>query len=195
MVNKSKILVIAILAAFVLLPATARAHEGHEHNEIVAATESDTDRGEELKQKLEQFKANRQEMRDKRLTAAKIRVCEKRKDNIEAIMTRSIARAERHIKLFDGIADKVKEFYANKGRIVANYDELVAAVDAAEAKAEADLATLKTQTFECDSDDPKGQAEAYKLAHQTVLQDLKDFRTSVKNLIVGVKSANSEGGE
>jgi hypothetical protein len=188
------VLALGIIGGLVFTASPVFAHDGHDHDAMVAA-ESDDGQGEELKQRLEQFKSDRKEQRDQRLDAAKQRVCEQRKNNIEAIMARTIARAERHLKLFDGIANRVKDFYVDKGLSVENYDELVAAVTSAQAKAEADLQTLKTQNFDCDSDDPKGQAEAFKLAHQTVLQDLKDYRTAVKNLIVAVKSANSEGGE
>ncbi len=117
-------------------------------------------------------------------------------------MTRSITRAERQLKLFGTIADRVKAFYVDKGYSVDNYDELVAAVETAKADAQANLETLKgLGSFECDAEDPKGDIEAFKLALKSISQDLKDYRTSVKNLIVGVKSAQSsstgseDGGE
>jgi DNA-binding transcriptional ArsR family regulator len=118
-----------------------------------------------------------------------LRVCENRAKNIEAIMTRSIKRAEHQGKLFTTIAERVKAFYVEKGKTVANYDELVAAVDSAKTTLDTHLAALKEVEFACDSDDPKGSIDSFKEAHQQVLTDLKALRTAVKNLIVGVRSA------
>jgi hypothetical protein len=154
--------------------------------------DSGDDKSDGLKERLQEFKEKRQANRQNRLAANKLRVCEQRKTRITNIMNRAVTRAERQLNLFSTIAERVKTFYTEKGRVVANYAELVAAVDAAKAKAEADIAALKDlEPFACDSDDPKGQAEAFKLALTTVRKDLKDYRTAVKNLIVGVKSANS----
>lgn len=153
---------------------------------------SGDDRRKDLKARLQELKEQRQQKRQQRLAANKLRVCELRKTKITNIMNRAVTRAERQLELFSKIAERVKDFYVDKGYSLDNYDELVAAVDAAKAKAEADLATLQAlEPFDCDSDDPKGNAEAFKLALETVRKDLKDYRTSVKNLIVGVKSANS----
>lgn len=161
----------------------------------VAAEDEQPARGTALKNKLQELKAERQEQRQNRLAANKLRVCENRKTRITAIMNRAIIRAERQLKLFDTIAERVKAFYVEKGYTLENYDELVAAVDSAKADAEANLETLKgLEAFDCNSEDPKGQLEAFKLALASIREDLKDYRTSVKNLIVGVKSANSNPG-
>ncbi len=169
--------------------------ENVDENEVEAENGDDNSgRGGELKEMLKELRADR---RQHRLDANKLRVCENRKTRVTAIMNRSILRAERQLALFDTIAQRVEAFYVEKGYSVANYDELVAAVTAAKAEAEANLETLKgLEPFDCSSEDPKGQIEEFKLALKSIRKDLKDYRTSVKNLIVGVKSANStEGGE
>jgi hypothetical protein len=136
-----------------------------------------------------------QEERKQRLEGEKLRRCQLRDKKITSIMQRGVSRAENHAKVFDKIADRVKAFYENKGKTVANYDELVAAVDGAKATFETDLNTLKgLDGFSCDSDDPKADAEAYKAAHDVVRQDLRQYRTAVKDLIVGVRSAQSQEG-
>ena len=138
-----------------------------------------------------------QEERKQRLAGDKLRRCQLRDKKITGIMQRGVTRAENHAKVFGKIAERVKAFYESKGKTATDYDELVAAVGAATAKFEADVATLKgLDKFSCDSDDPKGDAETYKAAHVVVLQDLKGYRVAVKNLITGVRSAQSEqGGE
>ncbi len=172
--------------------------EDENENQTTAAdneneNETTGDTTGDLKDRLEQFKEQRQENKQHRLEANKLRVCELHKTKITAITSRSITRAERQLELFTKIADRVKAFYVKKGYNVANYNDLVAAADAAKAKAQTDLDTLKNlDAFDCNSDDPKGQAEAFKLALKAVNQDLKDYRTAVKNLIVAVKSANSQ---
>lgn len=201
---RSLILGIACVFALCLVPAGALAHEGEEHEDDSTTTsqkrdgqEDDTASGSKrssLKERLQSLKEKRQENQEKRLGTAKQKICENRKTNITAILNRSVTRAERQLELFTKISERVKTFYTEKGHTLANYDELVAAVDAAKAKAAANLETLKSLTaFSCDSEDPKGDLEAFKLALKSVNQDLKDLRTAVKNLIVAVKSAQSNG--
>lgn len=194
----------ALVFALSFVPAAVWAEDGGGSGEeaTTVSAEDKQGRGEALKTRLLELKAERQAERQQKLDAAKLRACENRKENIDAIMARSIIRAERHLALFSTIAERVKAFYEEKGRTVANYDELVAAVDAGVAEAEANLEILKAQdAFECDADDPKGSIEAFKLALKAINEDLKEYRTAVKNLIVGVKSAQStaagqeEGGE
>jgi len=155
-----------------------------------------------LRDRLAGLKAKQLENKENRLSAAKQKVCENRKTKIEAIMQRSITRAGRQITLFDTIATRVEDFYARKGKTLSNYDELVASVNGAKAAAQANLETLKSQVaLDCTGTDPKGQVEAFKTALHSVNQDLKTFRTAVKNLIVGVKSvqgttsSEQEGGQ
>ncbi len=190
---------VAILVSAVSVVPLAFAEDSESEDApvtTVAAEDEQPARGEALKSKLLELKAERQQQRQQRLEANMLRVCENRKVRIEAIMERGILRAERQIKLFDTIAGRVEAFYVNKGYTLENYDELVAAVGTAKADAEANLATLKAlEPFDCSADDPKGQIEAFKLAMASIREDLKDYRTSVKNLIVGVKSSKNNGGE
>ena len=43
-------------------------------------------------------------------------------------------------------------------------------------------------TFKCDGTDPKGAVSSFKDALKSEIAALQAYRTSVKNLIVGVKS-------
>lgn len=96
---------------------------------------------------------------------------------------------------FDAIAQRVEDYYNNKivpsGKNVPNYSTLVAdiaskkvAVQAALTAAEADVAG-----FKCTSDNPKGQLGQYRTDMQTVKKALQDYRTSIKNLIVAIRSS------
>jgi hypothetical protein len=125
------------------------------------------------------------------LADKKLAACEKREAKINSIMTRTVERATKQIGVFDKIADRVQEFAESKGKKPANFDELVLAVENAKSDAEADLTQLNTTaTFNCDGTDPKGAASSFKSNLKVVISDLKAYKTAVKNLIVGVKSAN-----
>lgn len=192
--------VAALFAVSLVAPVSVLANDGENEEEHKTTStddkKSDSSKRSELKERLEQKQAERKHAAQTRLDAAKLKVCEARKTKIAAIMKRAVTRAENHVAVFDKIATRVKEFYAKKGNTLANYDELVAAVDAAKAKTVADIETLKTlDDLNCSSEDPKGNAEDFKTALHTVTEDLKAYRTAVKNLIVGVKSAQGGGNE
>jgi hypothetical protein len=107
-------------------------------------------------------------------------------------MSRSVQRAANQIDLFSTIATRTEDFYTNQGKTLANYDELVSAANTARSQAQTDLQSLKTTTFSCSDTNPRGEANTFKTALQTVRQDLQRYRTAVKNLIVGVKSVQRE---
>jgi len=123
------------------------------------------------------------------LAAAQLKACQKRETAINHIMSRVIDRGGKQIKVFDTIATRTEAFYVSKGKTVASYDALVAAVNTAKTKAETDLAAMKTtDTLACDGTDPKGAVSAFKANLKLEIADLKAYKTAVKNLIVGVKS-------
>src|SRR5688572_28749042 len=158
---RTLVLSTALVFALSFVPLAAFAEEG-DAEEVTTTSDSSKTRGQELKDQLTQLKQQRQENKQRRLEENKLRVCEQRETRIKAIMVRSVTRAEKQLALFTKISDRVKAFYVDKGRTVANYDDLVAAVDAAKAKAEANLETLKTiDSFDCDAEDPKGNVEAF----------------------------------
>lgn len=123
------------------------------------------------------------------LAAAKLQACKKRQSAINNIMARIVDRESRQIAVFDTIATRTETFYVSKGKTVANYATLVAAIGTAKAKAESDLASMKTtDTMMCDAANPKGVMSAFKTSRKLEINDLKVYRTAVKNLIVAVKS-------
>lgn len=129
-----------------------------------------------------------------RLTEAKLKTCQARESAIKTrfeSLNRLVTTME---EKFDAIAVRVEEYYTTKvvpsGKTVANYDLLVA--DIANSKATVQTALAKAESdiagFGCDEADPKGQMTAYRLDMQSVIQELKDYRTSIKDLIVAVRS-------
>ena len=128
-----------------------------------------------------------------RLEGKKLELCKAREQRIAATMTQMSSRGDNHLAVFTKIADRVEAFYKDKGRTVANYDALVAEVDAKRQAAETAIESTKSVdgVFSCDSDNPKIASEQFRDAFKAQVAALKDYRTAIKNLIVAVKSAQS----
>ncbi len=125
------------------------------------------------------------------LQAAQLRACKNREVAIKNIISRIDTRAQNQLKLFNTIATRVENFYTKRGKTISNYSQLVASVNAAYTQAENDFGTLKdNSTFSCSSTNPKGMVTAFQGYLKTEIADLRDYRTAVKNLIVGVATAN-----
>jgi hypothetical protein len=125
------------------------------------------------------------------LTGGKLKACQNRQVAIKNIMTRIDTRAQNQLNLFNTIATRVESFYVKKGKTLSNYDQLVAAVQSASVQTSTDFGTLKSNsTFTCSIGSPKGMVTVFQGYLKTEISDLKNLRTAVKNLIVGVASAN-----
>ena len=91
-------------------------------------------------------------------------------------------------------AQRVEEFYTTKvvpgGKTVANYDNLVSDIQAKKTAVQTALAQAQSSlsSFDCTGNDPKGQLTQYKNDMLAVKSALKDYRTSIKNLIVAIRS-------
>lgn len=125
-----------------------------------------------------------------KLADAKLKACQNREKAINNILSRISNRGQKQLDLFTSIATKTETFYTNKGKTLSNYDALVADVTAKQAAAQKIVNTVKADsvTFKCDGTDPKGAVSSFKDALKSEIAALQAYRTSVKNLIVGVKS-------
>jgi hypothetical protein len=128
-----------------------------------------------------------------KLTEAKLRVCQNRQHAITNIMARIADRGQKQLTLFSTIASRTETFYTDKGKTLSNYDALVADVTAKAATAQTAVDTIKSDStgFSCDGSDPKGFVASFKDSLKSEISALQAYRTSVKNLIVGVKSVQS----
>lgn len=170
---------------------------------LAQTTTSDSPLKDRLEVKKERIETRREkieiakEARLAKLEAAKLRVCEGK----EKVLTNRLSSLTRMtanmLEKFDAIATRVKDFYTNKviprGGSVANYDVLLADVDAAKANVDNALTNAKAnaESFTCDGDDPKGTLTGFREDMQTVKSALGDYRTAIKDLIVAVKSSAS----
>lgn len=128
-------------------------------------------------------------------TSGRLRVCQVHELVIKNRSMNLTRRANDTIDVFDKIAKRVEDFYTNKvlpgGTTVSNYSSLVADIQTKEALVKTDLqiAQNDANSFNCNNSDPKGQLTTFRQDMQKVIDALKDFRTSIRNLIVAVHGA------
>ena len=140
----------------------------------------------------------KRELAQNRLGEAKLRSCQARENSIKTRADSLQGLATNMMEKFDAITERVKEFYDTKvvpeGNTVENYDELLDDIDAKKEAVQNALDKAKDgiSGFSCDGDDPKGLLTQYKEDMQAVKSALKDYRTSIKNLIVAVHTAVGE---
>lgn len=151
--------------------------------QVVQTTET---KREELQQKVAQ---ERQAVQT-RLQDAKLRVCQAHEKAITTIMTRISERGQKQADLFGTIAERVETFYVSQGKPLDTYDTLVANVASKKVAAQSAIDAIKASSgdFQCTGENPRGAIQGFKDALKSEITALKNYRTSVKNLIVGVKS-------
>lgn len=211
-IKQGTLAVVAVMSLLAIAPLTVNAETNveqesaveHEHREATqkeaearreAAKREAEDRREAAKTKAEAA----HEEKKARLSDTKLRVCQKHQASITNTMARISSRGEKQLDLFSRIAERTQTFYAKKGAVLSNYDALVADVAAKKETARAAIAMIAEHSgsFECSSDDPKGSVTSFRDHQKQAIEALKEYKTSVKNLIVGVKSiqgvTSSEG--
>lgn len=154
-------------------------------------------RQEEVQKRREEAKTkatDNREARQAKLINSRLKACQRREAVITKLMSNLADRGTRQIEVFDKIADRTQAYYQEKGLRLANYNSLVAEVDAKKNAAEAAVSSTKDTIveFDCEGEDPRGTAAEFKENLKAQHQAMKAYKTSVKNLIVGVKSVQSE---
>lgn len=125
-----------------------------------------------------------------KLEASKLQLCKTRETEINNILSRISDRGTKQADVFDKIATRVKSFYVTKAKPLNNYEALVAQVDATKATVQSAVQKLSYShiTFSCDGDNPRSVISTFKENLLALNSALKDYRTAIKELIVGVKS-------
>lgn len=155
----------------------------------VRAQEAQAD-AEERRLEAEQTVADRKDAAQTRLADAKLRACQNREKAITNIMARLGNRGQKQVDLFGEIAERTEAFYAQRSKVLANYDALIAEVADKEAAAQAAVDEILPIVvgFSCEGDNPKGVAQVFKSSLEAQIEALEQYKKAVKNLIVGVKS-------
>lgn len=178
------------------LQSTAEAARQEAQDRAEQAKEKATQKADEARQKADEARQKADDVKknaQSRLEGAKLKTCQKREKIVSNIMARIANRGEKQIDVFTKIADRTKDFYQDKGKTLDTYDSLVADVTAKQEAAVAANATVKNVSinFDCEGDNPKAVANSFKELMKAQNTALKEYKTAVKNLIVGVKSVQS----
>lgn len=162
-------------------------------------TSTRTDRKDNYQQILEDrkaaFKERLTELRDQKRTKLEERrlaICDRREEHINTLLKAGVERSKRHLALFQKISDKVQAFYTKKSLSVEGYDAAVAAVEEKEAAAVAAVEETSSVSFVCSTVDADRPGQAIKEALQIRHTALKEYRKSIKELILVVKKANGQ---
>lgn len=131
-------------------------------------------------------------------STAKLKMCQAKENGIKQRSSHLSQMVSTMEEKFDKIATKVEGYYNSKvvpsGKTVSNYNSLVSEIQSK--KATVSTALTKAQTdaaaFSCTADDPKGQLTQFRVDMQAAKSALKDYRISIKNLIVAVHSIVGE---
>ncbi len=159
----------------------------------LAETKTSSNSGESTRPSIKSL--FRAEVKEK-ISEVKEKTCEARMDNIEKRSEKLAERAVMMEENFGTIDGKVQTYYTEKlvpaGGVVTNYDALVA--DIATKKAAVDSAVSeaksKASAFDCtDKEAAKTWVKEYRVAMQKVIAALNAYKTSIKNLIVAVRTA------
>ena len=132
------------------------------------------------------------------LQDAKLKACQARENGIKKRSAQLMDLAKNMQDKFDAMAKRVQDYYGNtvvpSGKTVTNYNALIS--DIQTKKTAVQDALTKTQddfaSFSCTLSNPKETMMQFKNDMQTVKQKLKNYRTSIKNLIVAVHSVTGE---
>lgn len=133
-----------------------------------------------------------------RLAGTNLKACQAHEDSIKKRSDQLTKMATNMLDVFDKIATRVETYYTSKvvpsGKTVANYSTLVTDIQTKRTAAQIALKTAQTNAsgFTCTSDNPKGQLTQFREDMKAVKTALKDYRTSIKNLIVAVRSVTGE---
>lgn len=185
-----------IIATLILgIAITGSTQVGAQSERALEARDSAQSR-QETRVDPEVRKTENRERAEAKLSENRKKVCEKRQSNIKRIMTKMQTRGENQLEVFDKIADRTREFYAEKQNELPNYSDLDNAVIDKRRLAEETLlaGTSAIEDFDCTANDPVALKDAYKAQLGAQIDALKAYKTAVKDLIVGVKSAQSTNG-
>lgn len=129
-------------------------------------------------------------------TTGMARSCEAKAASVERRMSQLVDLSQNQERVFDAIAERVKTFYNDKvipqGITVANYNELLSDIDAKKALVDDALAKAQTDADNFSCDNAKTSFNQFRQNMQAVKTALKNYRTSIRNLIVAVHSALPE---
>lgn len=142
--------------------------------------------------------AKTKEKVQRKLTDAKLKICRVREAGIKLRSINSTIRAKGLAARLERHVQAAKKFYTSvllpAGKIVDNYDQLLASIETKKAAAQAAFQTADqtARAFDCKGDDPKGQLATFRSNMEKAMTALKDYKSAVKDLLKALREANVE---
>jgi peptidoglycan hydrolase CwlO-like protein len=134
-----------------------------------------------------------------RLANGPLEACQAHEAVLKTRLKSLLRFSQNMLDVFDKISTRVQTFYKDhvlaEGKTVENYDALISDIQTKQAKVQDDLKTAQNDadSFDCTGIDPRTHLTQFRLDMQEVKTSLKEYRTSIKNLIVAVRGVAAEG--
>lgn len=152
---------------------------------------------ERIEKEKEKFASRSGELKERfasKSAELKEKVCENRKELAEKRANHVSDLTNKTVDVFSNIASKVEKYYTEKlvpsGKTLPNYDSLVADIDAKKAALLTALNNAKSDipTVNCESGEVRTDITHFKTDTSKVRIALQEYRKSINNLIVAVRS-------
>jgi hypothetical protein len=126
--------------------------------------------------------------------AERQKTCAQIKNAVDRKLAAFDNSATKHLTRLDGVFTKLQDYQTANNLPVSNYDALVAAATAKQTTATEAVDALHQvgTTLDCSSSDPAAMLAAAKTAAKTARDALKDYRTSLKNIVVALAQAKGD---
>jgi hypothetical protein len=189
----------AVPLASAQTPAPAPAEEQTKAEQRKQAAEQRRKEAEQRaaakKAELEQKKKERElNPKSGQTEEAKLAKCKAAETRIKTLMTRQGARGEKQLALIGAIVTRVQAYKTEKNLTVANYDTLLADVEAKKAAAQTAIDNAKAAQvdFKCDSADPQKAGEIVRELVKAQHEALKAYKEATIKLLVAVKQSQGD---
>ncbi len=188
-------MVAGLTAAILLtLPALVFGHDdGEQPKGMGLGRPAERGTPQAIEEKLE-LKREEKQNQPERQAVGQPRSCQAHERNIQRRSAHLARLADNMLQVFARIAERVAAFYTTVlvpgGQTLANYDALLSDIAAKKALVEAAITTAQdaAASFTCEVEDPKAVLRQFRQDMRGVKRALHDYRKSVRNLIVAVRS-------
>lgn len=132
------------------------------------------------------------------LTQTRLKVCQTREARISNRFTNLKSLGAQVQQAYEGHIARVDYYYNNtlvpQGFVLQNYDELKADIETNQTAVNTAMEQVRNtgQDFSCNSEDPKGMADAFRLNMSEVIAANKEYKLSVRAFAVAVRDLAKE---
>lgn len=145
-----------------------------------------------FKQHGHQNLAERRQNKQEKTAAQRQKVCVHIQKAVNNKLSAFDDHADSYLTRLNTAYTKLKDYQSTKNVTVSNWNDLLTAADDKQAAASASVDALKAlgTSVDCTSSDPAGVLASIKSGAASTRYTLKDYRTSLKNIIVALAHAN-----